>query len=248
VPVRADAVSAYIKALDEALADRFDGYRAHLEAAPLAAQTRRCYAGRVAGYLSWLAELDPLTRRARATRSSMGAPATTPSGTTAPTCFSAGRAKPASVNLTLAAVDHFYRFTGLGPANTRREQLPQAAPRGRWTPTRPAAAARRRTHRHRPRRGPGPGDRLRAAVHRAADRRARRARQLCRKPRRIGPLRCAKPLLSCGKAFVAAGPGVLATARGPPHLLPSYDCRPVGKSWSTCSSWAGSAAVPPLQT
>ncbi len=65
MPVRADAVSAYIKALDEALADRFDGYRAHLEAAPLAAQTRRCYAGRVAGYLSWLAELDPLTRRAQ---------------------------------------------------------------------------------------------------------------------------------------------------------------------------------------
>ncbi len=39
------------------------GYRAHLEAAPLAAHTRRTYAGRVAGYLAWLAELDPLTRR-----------------------------------------------------------------------------------------------------------------------------------------------------------------------------------------
>ncbi len=58
----------------------------------------------------------------------MVTPATTPSGTTAPTCFSAGRAKPASVNLTLAAVDHFYRFTGLGPANTRREQLPRRPP------------------------------------------------------------------------------------------------------------------------
>jgi len=53
----------YIRALGEALADRFDGCRAHLEAAPLAAQTRRSYAGRVAGYLAWLAELDPLTRR-----------------------------------------------------------------------------------------------------------------------------------------------------------------------------------------
>ncbi len=59
----------------------------------------------------------------------MGTPATTPSGTTAPTCSRPGRAKPASVNLALAAVDHFYRFVGLGPANTRREQLPQAAPR-----------------------------------------------------------------------------------------------------------------------
>ena len=45
------------------------------------------------------------------------------------------QAKPASVNLTLAALaalaalDHFYRFLGLGPARVRREDLPQAAPR-----------------------------------------------------------------------------------------------------------------------
>jgi site-specific recombinase XerC len=37
--------------------------------------------------------------------------------------------KPASVNLALAAVDHFNRFIGLGPANVKREPLPQAAPR-----------------------------------------------------------------------------------------------------------------------
>jgi len=63
VPVRVDAVSAHIRGADEALADRFEAYRAHLEAAPLAVHTRRTYAGRVAGYLAWLAELDPLTRR-----------------------------------------------------------------------------------------------------------------------------------------------------------------------------------------
>jgi site-specific recombinase XerD len=37
--------------------------------------------------------------------------------------------KPSSVNLALAAVDHFNRFLGLGPANVKREPLQQAAPR-----------------------------------------------------------------------------------------------------------------------
>ena len=37
--------------------------------------------------------------------------------------------KPSSVNLALAAVDHFNRFLGLGPANVKREPLTQAAPR-----------------------------------------------------------------------------------------------------------------------
>lgn len=39
------------------------------------------------------------------------------------------RWKPSSVNLALAAVDHFNRFLGLGPANVKRERLAQAAPR-----------------------------------------------------------------------------------------------------------------------
>ena len=68
MPVRADAVSAQIRALDEALADRFEAYRAHLEAAPLAAHTRRTYAGRVAGYLSWRGPTDPLAARHRLLR------------------------------------------------------------------------------------------------------------------------------------------------------------------------------------
>ena len=37
--------------------------------------------------------------------------------------------KPSSVNLALAAVDHFNRFLGLGPANVKREPLTQAAPK-----------------------------------------------------------------------------------------------------------------------
>jgi site-specific recombinase XerC len=36
---------------------------------------------------------------------------------------------PASVNLALAAVDHFYRHLGLERANVRREELPRVAPR-----------------------------------------------------------------------------------------------------------------------
>ncbi len=39
------------------------------------------------------------------------------------------RAKPASVNLALAAVDHFYRYLGAGRPDVRREELAQAAPR-----------------------------------------------------------------------------------------------------------------------
>ena len=39
------------------------------------------------------------------------------------------KAKPASVNLTLAAIDHFYQFLGLDRARVQREDLPQAAPR-----------------------------------------------------------------------------------------------------------------------
>ena len=39
------------------------------------------------------------------------------------------RAKPASVNLALAAVDHFYRYLGAGRPDVRREELAQVAPR-----------------------------------------------------------------------------------------------------------------------
>lgn len=39
------------------------------------------------------------------------------------------RARPSSVNLSLAAVDNFYRFLGMGKPEVRREELPGAAPR-----------------------------------------------------------------------------------------------------------------------
>jgi integrase/recombinase XerC len=40
-----------------------------------------------------------------------------------------GKAKPTSVNLALAAIDHFYRFLGLDRPRVKREDLPEQAPR-----------------------------------------------------------------------------------------------------------------------
>jgi site-specific recombinase XerD len=39
------------------------------------------------------------------------------------------RLKPSTVNLALAAINHFYNFLNLGPARVQREELPQQAPR-----------------------------------------------------------------------------------------------------------------------
>src|SRR5437763_8949135 len=40
-----------------------------------------------------------------------------------------GKAKPTSVNLALAAIDHFYLFLGLDRPRVKREDLPEQAPR-----------------------------------------------------------------------------------------------------------------------
>jgi integrase/recombinase XerC len=128
VAVGSDAVSTYIGGLDGALADRFAGYRGHLETQPLAAHTRRTYAGQVGDYLSWLAEFDQLTRRRQGDPFAHGAARDYTVRDYRTHLISERRAKPASVNLALAAIDNFCRFVGLGPANTRREELPQLAP------------------------------------------------------------------------------------------------------------------------
>jgi site-specific recombinase XerD len=98
-------------------------YLADLERAPLAQRTRDAYAQHVGSYGAWLdgqaaaaALSDPRARDfaardfKRYLKVEQGW-------------------KPASVNLALAAVDHFNRFLGLGPANVKREALQQAAPR-----------------------------------------------------------------------------------------------------------------------
>jgi site-specific recombinase XerD len=99
-------------------------YRSDLERAPLAVRTKEAYRAHVEAYGGWLAGrrdgrdalADPRVRDyaardfKRYLKSERGW-------------------KPASVNLALAAIDHFNRFLRLGPANVKREPLAQAAPR-----------------------------------------------------------------------------------------------------------------------
>jgi site-specific recombinase XerD len=99
-------------------------YLRDLERAPLAARTRDAYGQHVGAYGAWLVG-----------RSEPGVAITDPRGRDhAARDFKRHLKvdrgwKPSSVNLALAAVDHFNRFLGLGPANVKREPLAQAAPR-----------------------------------------------------------------------------------------------------------------------
>lgn len=99
-------------------------YLGELQRAPLAERTKDAYAQHVGTYGAWLAGRgnsddalsDPRARdyAARDFKRHLKVER---------------RWKPSSVNLALAAVDHFNRFLGLGPANVKRERLAQAAPR-----------------------------------------------------------------------------------------------------------------------
>ena len=99
-------------------------YMRDLERAPLAVRTRDAYGQHVGAYGAWLAG-----------RPEPGVAITDPRGRDhAARDFKRHLKvergwKPSSVNLALAAVDHFNRFLGLGPANVKREPLAQAAPR-----------------------------------------------------------------------------------------------------------------------
>jgi site-specific recombinase XerD len=101
------------------------GYRRWLARQPLSVNTRRTYLGRVKQYCAYL----------EASANDYGNPLSDPHARDyAIRDFKthlkkARKAKPASVNLTLAALDHLYLFLGLGRPNVRREDLPQEAPR-----------------------------------------------------------------------------------------------------------------------
>ena len=101
------------------------GYRRWLARQPLSVNTRRTYLGRVRQYCAYLAAgandygdplRDPHARdyAIRDFKSHLK---------------KSRKAKPASVNLTLAALDNLYLFLGLGRPNVRREDLPKEAPR-----------------------------------------------------------------------------------------------------------------------
>lgn len=101
------------------------GYVTWLASQPVAELTRRTYRRRVAAYLAWLEKHpgerygDPMSdtfARDYAVRDYKHDLKTV------------GKAAPASVNGALAAIDHFYRYLGLGPVNVRREQLPSTSP------------------------------------------------------------------------------------------------------------------------
>lgn len=99
-------------------------YREWLEQQPLSAHTRRAYRGRVKGFLEWLAA-HPRTENPL-----VAGPARDYAVRDYKRYLKAERgAKPSSVNLTLAALDHFYRFLGTGQPDVRREELPQEAPK-----------------------------------------------------------------------------------------------------------------------
>jgi site-specific recombinase XerC len=98
--------------------------RRELERAPLAQRTKDAYSQHFGAYGAWLTEQpdgakalkDPQARDYAARDFKRH--------------LKVERGwKPSSVNLALAAVDHFNRFLGLGPANVKREPLVQAAPR-----------------------------------------------------------------------------------------------------------------------
>lgn len=100
-------------------------YERWLESQPLAPATRRAYRGHARRFVEFLATWpgeggDPLRdahARDYAVRDFKSHLKT------------ARRAKPASVNLALAAIDHFYRYLGAGRPDVRREELARAAPR-----------------------------------------------------------------------------------------------------------------------
>lgn len=100
-------------------------YEGWLSRQPLSENTKRTYRVRVLQYLEYLSATpaeygDPLCdRHARdyAVRDYKTYMKTV------------RRAKPSSVNLSLAGIDNFYRFLGLGKPEARREELPGAAPR-----------------------------------------------------------------------------------------------------------------------
>jgi len=98
-------------------------YRLALAKSHLSTNTRRAYESRVAGYLAWLATADV-----------DGDPLTDPSSRDWAvrdyrSWLKIQHSSSSTINATMSAIDHFYSSIGLGPAQARRETLPQAAPR-----------------------------------------------------------------------------------------------------------------------
>jgi site-specific recombinase XerD len=107
------------------LEQQLAAYEVWLVRQPLADNTRRAYLLQVRQYTAYLATRvspdenplrDPFTRdyAARDYKTYLK---------------TQGKVKPTSVNLALAAIDHFYLFLGLDQPRVKREELPQQSPR-----------------------------------------------------------------------------------------------------------------------
>jgi site-specific recombinase XerD len=100
-------------------------YERWLSRQPLSANTKRTYRTRVSQFLEYLGAtpaeygdpLEDLHARDYAVRDYKSY------------LKAVRKAKPSSVNLTLAAIDNLYLFLGMGRPEVRREELAQAAPR-----------------------------------------------------------------------------------------------------------------------
>lgn len=93
-----------------------------LKSQPLAVRTREAYAAVIIAFAAWLEDRDgggldgPRARDLAARDYKRSLKVERGLG-------------PASVNQALAALDHFFRFLGLGAAIVQREELPRSAPR-----------------------------------------------------------------------------------------------------------------------
>src|SRR5450759_3350214 len=111
--------------MTETLEETLTAYNAWLDRQPLAAKTRIAYRFQVRQYGAYLAQ-HPLT---------VDDPLRTPFARDYAirdykTYLKTERqAKPTSVNLALAAIDHFHQFIGNDRPQVQRESLPAQAPR-----------------------------------------------------------------------------------------------------------------------
>ncbi len=104
------------------------GYETWLEHQPLAPRTRQEYRRWMRLFCAWLG--DGADERALGADPLVDLAARDYAARDFKRFLKSERALgAASVNLALAAVDHFYRHLGVGRANVRRESLPQTAPR-----------------------------------------------------------------------------------------------------------------------
>jgi site-specific recombinase XerD len=102
----------------------FDGYAEWLDRQPLSANTRRTYGTQVRQFCRYLVNYPP-----RYSDPLVDEHARDYTVRDYKTFLKVQKKRrPSTINLALAAIDHFYRFLQLGAADVKREDLPQQAP------------------------------------------------------------------------------------------------------------------------